>query len=133
MKWRNLVGLGRMTTAELTQHSDIALEEMIKRVLESQHPFFTSLLNQMAAIEGRLQAQDSSIGELKQSIAVMTSAQFSLQLAKQDERIQQLEDEKNKRLGARELFEWIPKAAMWLAILVGIIVAWKLNLVRGSQ
>lgn len=115
-------------TAEVVTHTDVAIEAMFERLIKSQQPFFSSVMNQMNAIENRLIAQDTSIGEVKTAIAVMTSAQFATKLEALDKRLDAMEAENNKRKGMMVLVNMVPKLFIYLVILVGIIVAWKMNL-----
>lgn len=104
--------------------AEVDLEEMFKRVLASQQPFFTGLLNQIAAMETRQHSIDQLTQSNHTTIQLLLAKEYGTELAELQDRMKLLEDARQTQVGVMVAVRWIPQVTMYLTLLVGAIMAY---------
>lgn len=101
----------------------IDIKEMMKEVVASQQPFFTALLNQIAATEARQTKMGETLMDVRDSVHLLVNQELHQRLHQHDQRIAAIEASEYKRSGIRLAVEAAPKYLGWLAALIIVILS----------
>jgi hypothetical protein len=104
--------------------TDDRVARALQRVAESQQPFNQILMNQMQAIERRLNTMGDDVSETKENVAVLVNQELLQKFETLSVRITALESAENIRKGLLLATTLMPKLIMVLVILVGAVLAY---------